>query len=205
MLTPGIPVFSTAQQTYSGSQCLSSAGKFIRLQASFQRDGCKLSNNDQIRNGLLRRAFQPLNSPSSIALAIMIGILVGVIPKFSLLPWVIGIVAMLLPLNLVAFVLTVAVFSFVGPMLDPWFHKVGYMVLTDPSLKGIWESMAQSETFVWWQLNNTVVTGSLVASLIALLPGYFICKAVVVAVKPVWNHTFGSVNGFAEHAPAASS
>ena len=65
--------------------------------------------------------------------------------------------------------------------------------------------MAQSETFVWWQLNNTVVTGSLVASLIALLPGYFICKAVVVAVKPVWNHTFGSVNGFAEHAPAASS
>ena len=160
---------------------------------------------DRNRNGLLRRAFQPLNSPSSIALAIMMGIVVGVIPKFSLLPWVIGIIAMLLPLNLVALVVTVAVFSFAGPLLDPWFHEIGYTVLTDPSLEGFWESMAQSETFIWLQLNNTVVTGSLVAWLVALLPGYFICKAIVLAIKPVWNRFFGPFSEFASHPPAMSS
>jgi len=131
-----------------------------------------LSNNDQNRNGLLRRAFQPLNSPGSIALAIMMGIVVGVIPKF---------------------------------LLDPWFHEIGYTVLTDPSLKGFWESMAQSDTFIWLQLNNTVVTGSLVASLVALLPGYFICKSFVVAIKPVWNRILGPFVGFTNHPPAMSS
>ena len=135
----------------------------------------------------------------------MMGIVVGVIPKFSLLPWVIGILAMLLPLNLVALVVTVAVFSFAGPLLDPWFHEIGYTVLTDPSLQGFWESMAQSDSFIWLQLNNTVVTGSLVASLVALLPGYFICKAFVVAIKPVWNRIFGPYSGFANHPPAMSS
>lgn len=135
----------------------------------------------------------------------MMGIVVGVIPKFSLLPWVIGIIAMLLPLNLVALVVTFGVLSFAGPLLDPWFHEIGYTVLTDPSLKGFWESMAQSDTFIWLQLNNTVVTGSLVASLVALLPGYFICKSFVVAIKPVWNRILGPFVGFTNHPPAMSS
>jgi len=164
-----------------------------------------LSNNDQNRNSLIRRAFQPLNSPSSIALAIVMGIVVGVIPKFSLLPWVIGIIAMLLPLNLVAFVVTVAVFSFAGPLLDPWFHHVGYMVLTDPVLQGFWTSMAQSELFVWLQLNNTVVTGSISAWLVALLPGYFICKVLVLTIKPSWNRVFGPVTAGTNQSPAMSS
>ena len=179
--------------------------KFIRRQTSYRRDGCKLSNNDQNRNGLLRRAFQPLNSPSSIALAIVMGFVIGVIPKFSLLPWVIGVIAMLLPLNLVTLVVTVAVFSFAGPLLDPWFHQVGYTVLTDPSLQGFWESMAQSETFIWLQLNNTVVAGSIATWLVALLPGYFICKALVFAIRPIWNRIFGPFTEVTHHPPAMSS
>ena len=135
----------------------------------------------------------------------MMGIVVGVIPKFSVLPWVIGIVAMLLPLNLVALVVTAAVFSFAGPLLDPWFHKIGYAVLTDPTQQRFWESMAQSETFIWLQLNNTVVTGSFVAWLVALLPGYFVCKILVLAIRPVWNRIFGPLTGFANHPPAMSS
>ena len=135
----------------------------------------------------------------------MMGFVVGVMPKFSLLPWGIGIIAMLLPLNLVALVVTVAVFSFVGPLLDPWFHHVGYTFLTDPSLQRFWESMAQSETFIWLQLNNTVVAGSIIAWLIALLPGYFICKALVFALAPIWNRIFGPFTGLANHPPAMSS
>jgi len=164
-----------------------------------------LSNNDKNSTGLLRRAFQPLNSPSNIALAIMMGIVVGVIPKFSLLPWVIGVIAMLLPLNLVAFIVTVAVFSFAGPLLDPWFHQIGYTVLTDPMLQEFWESMAQSETFVWLQLNNTVVTGSVFTWLVVLLPGYFICKVLVFAFGPTWNRMFGPVAGATNHSAAMSS
>lgn len=135
----------------------------------------------------------------------MMGIVVGVIPKFSVLPWVIGIIAMLLPLNLVAFVVTATVLSFAGPLLDPWFHEIGYTVLTDPSQRGFWESMAQSEAFIWLQLNNTVVTGSFVAWLVALLPGYFICKALVLAIRPFWNRIFGPFTGFENHPPAMSS
>ena len=135
----------------------------------------------------------------------MLGIVVGMIPKFSLLPWVIGIIAMLLPLNLVTLVITVVVCSLAGPLLDPLFHEIGYSVLTDPSLQRFWESMAQSDSFVWFQLNNTVVTGSLVASLVALLPGYFICKALVVAIKPVWNRTFATLAGGTDHPPAMTS
>ncbi len=135
----------------------------------------------------------------------MMGILVGVIPKFSLLPWVIGIIAMLLPLNLVALAVTIVIFSFAGPLLDPWFHQVGYSVLIDPALQEFWQSMAQSETFIWLQLDNTVVTGSVVAWLIASLPGYFICKAFVLTLRPTWNRIFGVSAGVANHPTVMSS
>ncbi len=112
---------------------------------------------------------------------------------------------MLLPVNLVALVVTVIVFSFAGPLLDPLFHQIGYSVLTDSALRGFWESTARSETFVWLQLDNTVVTGSVVAWLIALLPGYFICKALVLLIRPTWNRIFGSGAEFTNHPTAMSS
>ncbi len=135
----------------------------------------------------------------------MMGIVVGVVPKFSILPWVIGIFAMLLPLNLVAFFISIVVFSFAGPLLDPWFHQVGYSVLTDPSLRDFWESLAQSEAFVWLQLDNTVVTGSVVAWLVAFLPGYFVCKALVLIIRPTWNRVFGPLVGGTNYPPIMSS
>ncbi len=113
----------------------------------------------------------------------MMGVVIGVLPKFSIVPWVIGLVAMLLPLNLVTLILTVVICSFVGPLLDPLLHQVGYQVLTEPSLQGFWKSMALSDTFIWLQLNNTVVAGSVVVWLATLLPGFFVCKGIVFAAR----------------------
>ena len=135
----------------------------------------------------------------------MMGIVIGVIPKLSVIPWVLGIIALLLPLNLVALIVTIAVFSFAGPLLDPWLHHIGYTILKDPALAEFWESMAQSQTFVWMQLNNTVVAGSVAVWLVALLPGYFICKAIVAVLRPTWNRFFGLFSGHPGHPPVMSS
>ncbi len=164
-----------------------------------------MATKEHSSQSLLKRAFQPLNSPGSMALAIVMGILVGALPKFSVLPWVVGAVAMLLPLNLVTFILTVAVCTFAAALLDPWFHQVGYFLLTEPSLQGTWRYLAQTEAFVWLQLNNTVVVGCLLVWGMAALPMYFVFKSIVSILQPGVRRMFGLPHDSASQPSALST
>ena len=135
-------------------------------------------------NSLLKQAMRPLNRPSHIALGIALGMLVGVIPKFSILPWVFGLFAMLLPVNLLAFLLTAIAVSFFGASLDPYFHRLGYWLLTDTQTQTFWQALTQWRFFVWLQMHNTVVTGSTAAGLIALVPVYIVTRVITAMLAP---------------------
>ena len=134
---------------------------------------------------LLKQAMRPLNRPKHIALGVALGVLVGVVPKFSILPWVFGLFALLLPVNLLAFFLTAIAVSFFGVALDPYFHRLGYWLLTDAQTQTFWKELTQWRYFVWLQMNNTVVTGSTAAGLLALIPVYVFTRFITAITAPI--------------------
>jgi uncharacterized protein (TIGR03546 family) len=54
------------------------------------------------------------------------------------------------------------------------FHDLGYKILKTDSLAGIWESVFSFPIALVAQLNNTIVMGSLVVSIVLAIPLFFI-------------------------------
>ena len=145
----------------------------------------------------LRGALKPLNQPRHYALGIVVGMLIGVVPKFSIIPWVALLVGMLLPTNLSAMILAAVAFTFLGPLFDSQSHRLGAYLLTDESLTSFWHSLFSHKYSNWLQLNNSVVLGSTLIAAAAILPLYFIAKRVSFYLKPIFTKYVFS-NGVAD-------
>ncbi len=133
----------------------------------------------------LRGALKPLNQPRHYALGIVMGMLIGVVPKFSIIPWVALLVGMLLPTNLSAMIVAAIAFAFLGPLFDGQSHRLGAYLLTDESLASFWHSLLSHRYSIWLQLHNSVVLGSTLISAAAMLPLYFVSKRVSGYLKPI--------------------
>lgn len=134
----------------------------------------------------LRGALVPLNQPRHYALGIVVGMLVGLVPKFSIIPWVALLVGTLLPTNLLAIILAAIVFSFLGPALDAQSHRLGAVLLTDQSLTSFWSSLLSHKYASWLQLHNSVVLGSTLFAGVAMLPLYFVSKRACFYLSPIF-------------------
>lgn len=112
--------------------------------------------------------------------------LIGLVPKFSIIPWVALLVGMLLPTNLSAMIIAAVVFTFLGPLFDGQSHRIGADLLTDESLTSFWQSLFQSKYANWLQLHNSVVLGSTLIAVAAMLPLYFVSKRASSYLKPIF-------------------
>jgi len=130
-------------------------------------------------------ALRPFNRPHHYALAIVVGMVIGVVPKFSIIPWLVMLIGMLLPTNLVAMVLAAIVFSFVGPLLDPQSHRLGANLLANEELAEFWTSLFSIKHSIWLQLHNSVVLGSGLIALAAMIPLYIISRTLTAILKPI--------------------
>lgn len=130
-------------------------------------------------------ALKPLNQPRHYALGIVMGMLIGLVPKFSVIPWAAILVAMLLPTNLMALIGAAVVFNFVAPMLDVYSHRIGAELLTEESWAPFWHSLFSLRYSNWLQLHNSVVLGSTVIAVAAMLPLYFVSKRASAFLKPI--------------------
>ena len=132
------------------------------------------------------RGINPLNSPRHYALGIVVGIAIGLIPKFSIIPWAMMLIGMLLPTNLLALIAAGVVFTFVGPLLDAYSHRIGAALLTEESLVSFWQLLFSNEQTIWLQLHNSVVLGSSVIALVLVLPVYLISIAATAYLRPIF-------------------
>jgi len=134
----------------------------------------------------LRGSLQPLNQPRHYALAIVVGMAIGVVPKFSIIPWIVMLLGILLPTNLLAMILAAVAFSFLGPLFDLQSHRLGAALLTDESLTSFWQTLFSYQYSDWLQLHNSVVLGSVLIAAGAMLPLYFVSKRVTACIKPIF-------------------
>lgn len=131
-----------------------------------------------------RRAIAGRKYPHQLAWAVAFGILLGVVPHGNLLA--IGLLLMVLSLkiNHAMAALTAVGATCLATKLDPFSHRVGDYVLTHPSVNEAAVTVWQLPLVPWTDLNNTVVMGSFLLGVGALIPVFAITYPVFRLIAP---------------------
>ncbi|MDA8126040.1 MAG: TIGR03546 family protein [Deltaproteobacteria bacterium] len=131
---------------------------------------------------LLAKFLKVLNSnaePLEISLALCLAMIAGLTPLMSLHNLPVLLAVLILRANLSAFILGLGLFSGIAYALDPLFHRLGLFVLTLPSLGGLWTSLYNNTLWRLEHFNNSIVMGSLLASLALFLPAFLLFNLLI--------------------------
>jgi len=121
--------------------------------------------------------------PGQISLALGLSMVAGLTPLFSLHNLLVLLLVLLLRVNLSAFLLGLAFFSGAAFALDPLFHRIGLAVLTAGPLNGLWTTLYNSTLWRVERFNNSIVMGSLLVSLLFLVPFCFLANWAILRYR----------------------
>ncbi|WP_415397932.1 TIGR03545 family protein [Sulfurimonas sp. CS5] len=134
----------------------------------------------------IRKLFKALNSSGKswqLSGAIVLAMFAGFLPINSLILLSILFLALVFNVNFGLFILFTAIFSGVGYLFDPMFESLGYSVLTNDALKGLFTSLYNSALFRWSSFNYTLVTGSIIVSTLLAVPMLLVLNRVITLYK----------------------
>ena len=118
--------------------------------------------------------FLKETKPHQIALAVAIGVMLGLVPKANLLALAMVMALFLLRCNLGYGILTAALVSLATNRLDAKVELLGTRLLANTSVIDLEATLFHYPLFAWTAINNTLVLGSFVAGAIAFFPIYLI-------------------------------
>ena len=147
------------------------------------------------------------NLRAQFGLGISLGLMIGIIPKDSLLPWAIGLFTLLAPVNLGATLIAIAIGSVLSVCMDAFAHSVGQIVLSNATALSWMVRWFELPLFAWTRLNNTVVMGLTTIGILSAIPAYLLAHAVYrdprVPSHPSSDHQFDSSDDFPTvHSPS---
>jgi uncharacterized protein (TIGR03546 family) len=128
---------------------------------------------------LIAKIFRILNAeatPTQIAGAVALGMIIGLTPTFSLHNIVVVFLILVIKVNLTAAILSMFAFDLIGYGVDPLSDWLGYTILTSTALRPLWIEAYNAAIIPFTRFNNTIVMGSLVISLILLVPIFLLTK-----------------------------
>ena len=137
---------------------------------------------DSIRS-LLRRTSS-CNRPWQLSAALALGVLCGLLPKFSLLFCALAAMCCCLPIHLPLAACTCFTFSFLTGPLAQTAGQAGLWSLTHASLADMWATLDVLPWLPWMGLNNSVVHGSLLIGLGLALPVFFLTRPLAASLSP---------------------
>jgi len=117
-----------------------------------------------------------INSPHELALGVAFGVVIGLMPKDSAFPWLIGLVLLLSRGNLLCGILATIVASIFSTSLDGIFDRMGLSLLSLEFMQARYAAWMEISWMAWTRFNNTVVAGSLFFGLLASLPVYLLSQ-----------------------------
>jgi uncharacterized protein (TIGR03546 family) len=136
---------------------------------------------------LLAKLFKVLRSgesPGQISAGFILGMIPGLTPICNLHNLIVLFLLIILNVNLSAAIFGFLLFSAFAYLLDPLFHSLGYYLLVEcTQLTDFWTTVFSTPVIGLSNLNNTVVLGSFVISLILLIPMYFLMKKFIVVYR----------------------
>jgi uncharacterized protein (TIGR03546 family) len=104
----------------------------------------------------------------------MLGAGIGLTPLMSAHNLVLFAAIVLLNVSFGGGMLAMAVFTPLGFVLDPVFHRIGLALLNAPGLRGLWTGWYNIPLVPYTNFNNSVTLGSFVVWLVAAVPLFFL-------------------------------
>lgn len=132
------------------------------------------------------KLLKVLNSdtdPGQVAAGIAFAMLLGFTPVLSLHNLLVLLLVCVLRVNISALLLAWAALTPIAYLLDPLFISVGEHLLLDEGLKPFWTGLYQQDIWRLAHFNNTLTLGSLVVSLCAFLPVFFVSRLLIVKYR----------------------
>lgn len=134
----------------------------------------------------LQSLFKALNSdgtPGQVGMGMALGLCLGLTPIASLHNLVVLALAMLTTVSFPGFMLGWFVAVPVGFLLDPLFDGVGMAILLDDRFAPFFTWVVNTPVVSFSRLNNSIVVGSLVSWIVALLPAYVLFRYLVAKYR----------------------
>ena len=131
----------------------------------------------------LLKALNSDYSPSQIAVAICLGMMMGLTPLTALHNVFVLFMVLVFRVNLGIFLISLTAFSGVAYLVDPFSELIGYEILTLSLFEPVWVALYQSSVFRLLQYNNTLVMGSLLLALVFSPALYWMTKFLVTQYR----------------------
>ncbi|MGI5172118.1 TIGR03546 family protein [Treponema sp. OMZ 840] len=128
------------------------------------------------------KLFKALNTnshPGEIAHAASIGILLGFVPKNNALWYILFVFFLFVRIHKGTLFLSILLGTLIAPLFDPLLDALGYAVLNIGALKPAYAALLEIPFVAFTKFNNTIVAGSLTASLILYIPVYILTRFLV--------------------------
>ncbi|MBT5471435.1 MAG: TIGR03546 family protein [Nitrospina sp.] len=128
------------------------------------------------------KIFKALNSdekPWQLSLGLAFGGIIGLMPLWTPHNIFLLFLAFIINLNFALLLVGFFFFSGIAYILDPLFHEIGLAVLTAEGMQDFWNGLFSNPIFLFDRLNNTLVMGSLLFSLTASVPLFFLFNLLV--------------------------
>jgi uncharacterized protein (TIGR03546 family) len=140
---------------------------------------------------LLLSAMISETTPRQKSLGLAFGILIGLVPKGNLLAISLGLLLAATRLNLGIAALGALLAALAAVGCDGFFDRVGWFVLSQPSLAGVWTRLYDIPWVPWTNFNNSIVMGSFVTGVALILPVHF-------ATRPLFQRYSGALSLYAK-------
>lgn len=128
---------------------------------------------------MLLKSLNTNSHPGEIAHAVAIGFTLGFIPKGNLLWIFLFVLFLFVRINKGALFLITLLASTIAPLFDSLFDTLGYWILTKPNLSPLFSSLLDIPFIAFTSFNDTIVMGSLCASLLLYLPLYVLTRFII--------------------------
>lgn len=128
--------------------------------------------------------FLKETKPRHIALAVALGVMLGLMPKANLIAVALVLALFLARCNLGFGIVAAALVSLAMPRLDAVADSLGSRLLAEASVIDLEATLVQYPLFAWTSLNNTLVLGCFVLGVIAFLPVYLVVFGACWMIQP---------------------
>jgi uncharacterized protein (TIGR03546 family) len=131
----------------------------------------------------LVKALNSDGTPGQVAMGMALGLAFGLTPLVSLHNLVVLAVAMLTTVSFPGVFVGWAIATPIGFLLDPLFDRVGMSLLMNDALAPLFVWIINTPVVALARLNNSIVLGSLVVWLVALVPMFFVFRVLVARYR----------------------
>jgi len=141
----------------------------------------------------LLKALNSEQSPSQLAIAVSLAVVLGFTPILSLHNLLIIFFALWFRVNLSLLLVSYPLFVFIGFLLSSIFDSIGLQILQMPALQSVWESFFNTLFGRWSNFYYAGVIGSFTIGVIVAIILFPLVRFSVLAYREKWLQRFNQL------------